>query len=41
MTKKLETPTSRLVCFGSAKLNTNSPLGGIKDEVDPELTYNP
>jgi hypothetical protein len=40
MSKHLETPTSRLICVGSAKLRTNAGLGQIVEEYDQGPYYN-
>ena len=34
MSKRLESPKSRLICFGSAKAFTNAGLGSIVQEFD-------
>jgi hypothetical protein len=41
MSKHLETPTSRLICFGSARSLTNAPIGGDVPEDGAGNKYNP
>jgi len=38
MSKHLTLPTSRLICFGGAKLSTNA-IGGRELEGDPEVPF--
>lgn len=36
---KLHLPTSRLICFGSARALTNAPVGEDEIEDDPFVLY--
>jgi hypothetical protein len=38
MSKHVETPTSRLICFGGARACTNA-SGGKVPENDPEISF--
>lgn len=40
MSKIVETPTSRLICFGSAKAHTNAAGGQNAPEEDISVRYN-
>jgi hypothetical protein len=41
MSKHLETPTTRLICFGGARALTNAPSGSKLVEDDIPNFYNP
>lgn len=38
MSKRLQAPTSRLICLGGAKAETNVSVGAIPED-NPELGY--
>jgi hypothetical protein len=41
MSKHVALPTSRLICFGSAKACTNAGGGSQNEELSPVIRYDP